>query len=192
MRARLLGSPREGASEVPELRFNLPGQRFLWLVWAERPLFDARGELCEVQAVGRDNTPVRRAQQQLAQGAKMASLGEMVSGLAHEVKQPLHVLRMTLFNMRQRMNSVGLDGDYLGEKLERMDAQVLRVDRLVSHLGVFSRKSALEALPFDPYTAFEGALGLLGEGLRQHAIEVECPARRSGWWYEGRRTSWNR
>ena len=26
------------------------------------------------------------------------------------------------------------------------------------------------------YTAFEGALGLLGEGLRQHAIEVECPA----------------
>ena len=100
----------------------------------------------------------------------------MVSGLAHEVKQPLHVLRMTLFNMRQRMNSVGLDGDYLGEKLERMDAQVLRVDRLVSHLGVFSRKSALEALPFDPYTAFEGALGLLGEGLRQHAIEVECPA----------------
>ncbi|EZP16754.1 two-component system sensor histidine kinase PprA [Pseudomonas aeruginosa] len=176
LRARLLGSPREGASEVPELRFNLPGQRFLWLVWAERPLFDARGELCEVQAVGRDNTPVRRAQQQLAQGAKMASLGEMVSGLAHEVKQPLHVLRMTLFNMRQRMNSVGLDGDYLGEKLERMDAQVLRVDRLVSHLGVFSRKSALEALPFDPYTAFEGALGLLGEGLRQHAIEVECPA----------------
>lgn len=106
----------------------------------------------------------------------MASLGEMVSGLAHEVKQPLHVLRMTLFNMRQRMNSVGLDGDYLGEKLERMDAQVLRVDRLVSHLGVFSRKSALEALPFDPYAAFEGALGLLGEGLRQHAIEVECPA----------------
>ncbi|MFO6374275.1 sensor histidine kinase, partial [Pseudomonas aeruginosa] len=98
------------------------------------------------------------------------------SGLAHEVKQPLHVLRMTLFNMRQRMNSVGLDGDYLGEKLERMDAQVLRVDRLVSHLGVFSRKSALEALPFDPYAAFEGALGLLGEGLRQHAIEVECPA----------------
>ncbi|PBD23104.1 PAS domain-containing sensor histidine kinase, partial [Pseudomonas aeruginosa] len=90
--------------------------------------------------------------------------------------QPLHVLRMTLFNMRQRMNSVGLDGDYLGEKLERMDAQVLRVDRLVSHLGVFSRKSALEALPFDPYAAFEGALGLLGEGLRQHAIEVECPA----------------
>lgn len=75
LRARLLGSPREGASEVPELRFNLPGQRFLWLVWAERPLFDARGELCEVQAVGRDNTPVRRAQQQLAQGAKMASLG---------------------------------------------------------------------------------------------------------------------
>ena len=26
------------------------------------------------------------------------------------------------------------------------------------------------------YAAFEGALGLLGEGLRQHAIEVECPA----------------
>ncbi|MEX5333320.1 PAS domain S-box protein [Pseudomonas paraeruginosa] len=176
LRARLLDAPREGAIEVSEVRFNLPGQRFLWLVWAERPLYDDRGQLLEVQAVGRDNTPVRRAQQQLAQGAKMASLGEMVSGLAHEVKQPLHVLRMTLFNMRQRMNNVGLDESYLDEKLERMDAQVMRVDRLVSHLGVFSRKSAVEALPFDPYAAFEGALGLLGEGLQQHAIQVECRA----------------
>ncbi len=116
----------------------------------------------------------------------------MVSGLAHEVKQPLHVLRMTLFNMRQRMNSVGLDGDYLGEKLERMDAQVLRVDRLVSHLGVFSRKSALEALPFDPYAAFEGALGLLGEGCVSTPSRWSARRRRSGWWCEGRRTSWNR
>ena len=150
LRARLLGSPREGASEVPELRFNLPGQRFLWLVWAERPLFDARGG---VRGTGGGTRQHAGASGPAATGARRqdGQPGEMVSGLAHEVKQPLHVLRMTLFNMRQRMNSVGLDGDYLGEKLERMDAQVLRVDRLVSHLGVFSRKSALEALPFDLY-----------------------------------------
>ncbi len=117
----------------------------------------------------------------------------MVSGLAHEVKQPLHVLRMTLFNMRQRMNSVGLDGDYLGEKLERMDAQVMRVDRLVSHLGVFSRKSALEALPFDPYTAFRRRPGAASaRGCVSTPSRWSARRRRSGWWYEGRRTSWNR
>lgn len=116
----------------------------------------------------------------------------MVSGLAHEVKQPLHVLRMTLFNMRQRMNSVGLDGDYLGEKLERMDAQVLRVDRLVSHLGVFSRKSALEALPFDPIPPSKAPWACSARGCVSTPSRWSARRRRSGWWCEGRRTSWSR
>lgn len=169
LRARLVGGRKTASDDSWELRFCLPGQRNLWLVWSDRPLFDAQGQLFEVQAVGRDNTAVRRAQQQLAQGAKMASLGEMVSGMAHEMKQPLHVMRMSLYNARQKLG----EPDYLKEKLDRADAQIDRLSRVISHMGVFSRKSELEPAPFDPYDACEGALALLGESLTQQGISLE-------------------
>jgi PAS domain S-box-containing protein len=172
LRARLVGGGKGAADDSWELRFCLPGQRNLWLIWSDRPLLDAEGRLVEIQAVGRDNTAVRHAQQQLAQGAKMASLGEMVSGMAHEMKQPLHVMRMSLYNARQKLG----EPDYLKDKLERADAQIDRLSRVISHMGVFSRKSELEATPFDPYDACEGAIALLGESLTQHGITLECRA----------------
>ncbi|AGI23056.1 sensory box histidine kinase [Pseudomonas sp. ATCC 13867] len=177
LRARLVGGDVPAAGDDSwELRFSLPGQRNLWLVWADRPLLDVDGRLLEVQAVGRDNTAVRRAQQQLAQGAKMASLGEMVSGMTHEMKQPLHVMRMALYNARQRLEDVG----YLTEKIERADAQIDRLSRVVGHMGVFSRTSELEMSPFDPFQACEGTLELMGDGLTQQGILLECrpPAQR--------------
>ncbi|MDF3932654.1 PAS domain-containing sensor histidine kinase [Pseudomonas citronellolis] len=170
LRARLLG---EGAAEESwELRFSLPGQQYRWLVWSDRLLRDDQGRPREVQAVGRDDTAVRRAQQQLAQGAKMASLGEMVSGMAHEMKQPLHVMRMSVFNARQRL----ADPDYLREKLDRVDAQVDRLTRVIGHMGVFSRRSELDMAPFDPFHACEEALQLLGESLTQQGVSVELSA----------------
>ncbi|MDN6859350.1 ATP-binding protein [Pseudomonas sp. CAN2814] len=169
LRARLVGGARSAVDDSWELRFCLPGQRNLWLIWSDRAVLDADGRLLEIQAVGRDNTAVRHAQQQLAQGAKMASLGEMVSGMAHEMKQPLHVMRMSLYNARQKLG----EPDYLKEKLDRADAQIDRLSRVISHMGVFSRKSELEPSPFDPYDACEGALALLGESLTQQGITLE-------------------
>ncbi|WP_160288134.1 PAS domain-containing sensor histidine kinase [Pseudomonas knackmussii] len=169
LRARLVGASVGSAEASWELRFEMPGQQFRWLVWSDRLLFDDQGRVREVQVVASDNTAVRRAQQQLAQGAKMASLGEMVSGMAHEMKQPLHVMRMALFNARQRPD----DAQYLNEKLTRADAQIDRLNRVISHMGVFSRRSELDMAPFDPFHACEEAQQLLGENLAQQGITLE-------------------
>jgi C4-dicarboxylate-specific signal transduction histidine kinase len=126
----------------------------------------------EIQAVGRDNTEVRRSQQQLTQSAKMATLGEMATGLAHEINQPLNVMRMAIVNMLKRVSSGDAQADYLTEKLQRIDAQVQRATRVVDHMRVFGRRSEIEQHPFDPAQAVEGMLSLLGEGLRGKGVEL--------------------
>ncbi|MGK9559325.1 hypothetical protein O6495_24170, partial [Salmonella enterica subsp. enterica] len=63
-----------------EISLQLPGREHAWWVWSDRGVFDEHGTLVEVQAVGRDNTEVRRSQQQLTKSAKMATLGEMATG----------------------------------------------------------------------------------------------------------------
>ncbi|MCU1787203.1 PAS domain-containing protein [Pseudomonas sp. 13B_2.1_Bac1] len=155
-----------------EISLQLPGREHAWWVWSDRGVFDEQGVLVEVQAVGRDNTEVRRSQQQLTQSAKMATLGEMATGLAHEINQPLNVMRMAIVNVLKRLGNGDAQIDYLTEKLQRIDAQVQRAARVVDHMRVFGRRSEIEQQPFDPSQAVEGTLSLLGEGLRGKGVDL--------------------
>ncbi|KHL73143.1 histidine kinase [Pseudomonas putida] len=160
-----------------EICLQLPGHRHAWWVWAERGLFDEQGRLLEVQAVGRDNTQVRQSQQQLMQGAKMATLGELATGLVHEINQPLNVMRLAIANTLKRVENGVVEVEYLTGKLQRIDAQVGRVARLVEHMRTYGRRSALEHQVFAAWTAVDGAVALLAEGLRGKgvALQVEEP-----------------
>ncbi|MFJ4250986.1 ATP-binding protein [Pseudomonas sp. NPDC089741] len=162
--------------EVPvstaEINLCLPGREHAWWVWSDRGVFDEHGTLIEVQAVGRDNTEVRRSQQQLTQSAKMATLGEMATGLAHEINQPLNVMRMAIVNVLKRLSNGDVQIDYLTDKLNRIDAQVQRAARVVDHMRVFGRRSEVEQQPFNPLEAIEGTLSLLSEGLRGKGVEL--------------------
>lgn len=155
-----------------EISLQLPGRANAWWVWSDRGVFDEHGQLREVQAVGRDNTEVRRAQQQLTQSAKMATLGEMATGLAHEINQPLNVMRMAVVNVLKRLDSGDAEPAYLQDKLKRIDAQIQRAARVVDHMRVFGRRSEVEQQPFDPARAVEGTVALLGEGLRGKGVEL--------------------
>ncbi|POA44810.1 PAS domain-containing sensor histidine kinase [Pseudomonas sp. MPR-ANC1] len=164
-------TPEQPVSSA-EINLRLPGREHAWWVWSDRGVFDEQGRLIEVQAVGRDNTEVRRSQQQLTQSAKMATLGEMATGLAHEINQPLNVMRMAIVNVLKRLGNGDVQIDYLTDKLNRIDAQVQRAARVVDHMRVFGRRSEIEQHPFNPLDAIEGTLSLLSEGLRGKGVEL--------------------
>lgn len=155
-----------------QICLQLPGREHAWWVWSDRGVFDTQGRLQEIQAVGRDNTEVRRAQLQLMQSAKMATLGEMATGLAHEINQPLNVIRMAIVNVLKRLGNGEVERNYLEEKLKRIEGQIQRAARVVDHMRVFGRRSEIEQQPFDPAQAVEGCLSLLADGMRGKGVEL--------------------
>ncbi|RIJ07612.1 PAS domain-containing sensor histidine kinase [Pseudomonas sp. 91RF] len=162
----------ESPVSTAEINLQLPGREHAWWVWSDRGVFDEHGKLIEVQAVGRDNTEVRRSQQQLTQSAKMATLGEMATGLAHEINQPLNVMRMAIVNVQKRLSNGDVQIDYLTDKLNRIDAQVQRAAKVVDHMRVFGRRSEIEQQLFNPASAIEGTLSLLAEGMRGKGVDL--------------------
>lgn len=176
-RERLAALTPEQPIGHAEVCMALPGRDHAWWVWCDRAQFDADGKLLEVQAVARDNTEVRRVQQQLLQGAKMATLGEMATGMAHELNQPLNVMRMAVANILRKADGGALELDYLREKLGRIEAQVGRAAKIVDHMRVFGRRSAIEQQPFDPFEAVDGALSLLEENLTNKGVRISW----AGW-----------
>ena len=162
----------ESPSFSIEFLLNVSDNVHAWWVWADRALFDD-GNIVEIQGIGRDNTEVHNARQQMYQSSKMATLGQMATGVAHEISQPLTVMHMALANILKRLASTDvIDPKYLLDKLERLDSQVGRVSKIVDHMRLFGRHSEIEGALFDPATAIQGALLLVQEGIDKDLVSV--------------------
>jgi histidine kinase len=96
-------------------------------------------------AVVTDVTDRIRTEQQVIQSSKMATLGEMAAGVAHELNQPLAVLKMVAnyFVRKSRKGEVPDLGD-LTNMTEKIVGNVDRATKIIEHMREFGRKPNLE------------------------------------------------
>jgi len=88
-----------------------------------------------------DITKRLEAEQQLIQASKMATLGEMASGVAHELNQPLAVIKTAgSILMKKLKQSVLADDETLRNVSGKIDANVDRASNIIEHMRQFSRK----------------------------------------------------
>ncbi len=80
---------------------------------------------------------------QLIQSSKLASLSEMATGIAHEINQPLNVIKMKTTGMLHflKKGKILPDG-MLKEELTTTNSQIERMRKIIDHLRSFSRKSS--------------------------------------------------
>jgi len=133
---------------------------------------DATGAIVGVVGIGQDITDRKRAEAQVIQASKMATLGEMATSVAHELNQPLNVIRMAAGNSLRKIGKGKLEAEYLSGKLERIAAQTERAASIIDHMRMFGRKASEGPSLIDPRDVVQGAFDLMGEQLRLADIEV--------------------
>lgn len=124
------------------------------------------------------NQQLRQAQAQLVQSAKMASLGELVAGIAHEINNPLAFIlghQNTVERLARQLAEApdGSDPAALAKMTDRLGAMRMglqRIQSLVMNLRKFSRLDEADSQQLDVPDAIETVLALLGPKLG--AIEV--------------------
>ncbi len=133
---------------------------------------DADGGIIGVIGIGQDITERHRIQAELIQASKLATLGEMATAVAHELNQPLNIIRMAADSALDAVDTDGGDLEFLRGKFERISRQVERAAAIIDHMRIFGRKADDKPHVFDPRDAVLGALALMGEQLRLREIQV--------------------
>jgi len=125
---------------------------------AETELVDAYNELKETQA-------------QLIQTGKLASIGELSAGVAHELNQPLMVIRGTtqiLISNFQKLSSGTVE-----EQLRNIERNTKRMMNIINHLRTFSRQSRSDYTNVNLCRVMDDALLMVNEQLRLRDITVK-------------------
>jgi PAS domain S-box-containing protein len=137
--------------------------------------------VCHAQYMGGDaliatTTDVTESIQkeaQLTQASKMATLGEMATGVAHELNQPLSAIQIGadfLRNMAKLGQEVPRDEMLLVS--DQMGEQVARAVRIINHLREFGRKADTQREKVDINEPLKGVFTLLSQQLKLRDIEV--------------------
>ena len=152
---------------------------------------DPRGELVGVMLIARDLQYLSQVQSTIRYSRKLAALGRLSAGVAHEVKNPLNAMMIHLELLRQQFASrtapvaagrsastVAVD-EVPKEALEHVDViarEIKRLDQVVQGFLKFSRPEDLTLQPICVATLFEEVVPILRPEAERAGVEltVDC------------------
>ena len=120
-----------------------------------------------------DITKRLETEQQLIQASKMATLGEMATGVAHELNQPLTVIKTaSSFFMKKINKKEPIPENILLTMASEIDSHVDRATKIINHMRQFGRISDIKLEPVQVNTVLEKTFEIFSQQLKVRGIEV--------------------
>src|SRR6516225_11321658 len=111
---------------------------------------------------------LRRTQEQLVHSEKLAAVGQLISGVAHELNNPL----TAILGYSQLLSTSGETGKQGAEYAEKLYKQAQRTHRIVQNLLSFARQHKPERVAVQMNQTLEETLALRDYDLRVNNIRV--------------------
>jgi C4-dicarboxylate-specific signal transduction histidine kinase len=140
---------------------------------SRKAMIHIMGDLRETTAeIERREQELREKQEQLIQAGKLATLGELTTGIAHELNNPLNNIGLFIGNAIDRIELGRVDPDTISDELNKAMEQVRKATEIISHLRTFGRAATVVYEPVEIVPVIERSLSLMHEQLRLRQIEV--------------------
>ncbi len=156
--------------EVPELG--------LWLEVRARYISWVDGRLAQM-LIATDISARRQAEESAAHQAvhmeavsRLVTMGEMASGVAHELNQPLTAINNYCSGMLARLNKQGLSETELRTALEKTGRQAERAGAIVQRIRAMARRSEPRRVPTQAGDLVRDALEFIEPDLRRRNVRV--------------------
>ncbi len=160
------------ATVLQQARQKTKSGKFLWVNIRVSPSEYAGREVLLVTTS--DITKRLEAEQQLIQASKMATLGEMATGIAHELNQPLSVIKTASSFCLKKIHQGQLPQmDVLETLVEKVDNNADRATKIIHHMRQFARKAETVLSHVHLHTVLESAFDIFSQQLKVRGIAVD-------------------
>ena len=115
-----------------------------------------------------DITEVKKLRKELMRNEKLAALGELSTGVAHEIRNPLGIIKA----IEQTMKNEFKDNPEVVKELDIIDEEVERANKVVKALMEFGRPPRGEKILFSVDSVLEDVLTVANKYIIQHGVKV--------------------
>jgi PAS domain S-box-containing protein len=119
--------------------------------------------------VQRDITEFKNLENKLYESQKLAALGQLSAGIAHEVRNPLSSIKMSLQILEKRINPAGNDL----KRFKIAQKEVEHLEELVNNVLIFAKPVEPKRAPADLVKVLEQALDMTEKGIADKHIDVQ-------------------
>jgi len=131
-----------------------------------------------------DITEQKEKEEQLLQQSKLAQMGDMVSMIAHQWRQPLNAISATGINLSLLSSMKTLEDKKVQESSEFIQDQCQKMSQTIDTFMNFV-KPAKESKPFKPTHTLEAIMQIMGTQLTNHNITVNIESKNDNISLEG-------
>ncbi|MEK7731871.1 MAG: PAS domain-containing protein, partial [Planctomycetota bacterium] len=145
------------------------------VAWMGSAMKDDLGRVVAIVVVGRDLTERRKFEAQLLQSQKLAALGVLAGGIAHEIRNPLAISSSAAQFLLEDPD----DPEFRRECAEKVQAGIQRASVIIENLLRFARPGArtdMEPVDLVPVVRDAAALVANQAGLQQIRMVVDLPS----------------
>lgn len=159
--------------------YRKDGEEFI-LNWDIAPVRDAAGRITHWVSIQRDVTEQRLAEararqhrEELAHVTRLNTMGEMASGLAHELNQPLASIGVYAQSALRRVRQGEIDSKELQEAMAQVQVHAERAGEIIRRLRDFVRKRASRRGPQQINELVREVVALLEQDLRRGQTDLQ-------------------
>jgi PAS domain S-box-containing protein len=150
-----------------------------WQQWVDSVVMDEHDQIQELQAVGRDITErkmaedaLSRTRDQLARVTRAKSMGELTASIAHEVNQPLTAI---INNGNACLRWLASDSPNLSEVREAMNDIIKdgnRASEVISRIRMMLKKKSFQPVPLDLNNVIREVITLMRSACQRNYIRL--------------------
>lgn len=166
------------AAQVVTVEYRMQHKKghYVWVYDSLSVEFNAQTGQLEAVGVIMDISDRKAAAEQLLQADKMASLGRMISGTAHELNQPLNFIKMAASNLRENTVRGRMDAELFIPKLANILGQVERASAILLQMRIFGRTPKEMPYPVDVRAAVDAVVTMVSPQFEfdgTHVVTLE-------------------
>lgn len=131
------------------------------------PLDDGGGRPLKLLVTARDVTARKQLEDEVLQTSKLATVGTMSAGIAHEMSQPLNAISLWATVGRRKLATLsGAEAPQVEQALTVIEDQAQRMRKIIDHMRAFSRRDDGDVEPFDAGDAVRQAVAMMEREFR--------------------------